>query len=141
MEHKILDSLNKKSHHQLKTMKICLENRKNLMDVGFSVNEGVFNKRQLRHLFEFYFFITLQCFYVYLVANTDEEYIISIFEIIVGILIFLLKVSLVLKNDNIFLCIDEMERIANRSKYIQFFNKQYIMIIDCLCKCSKIKIF
>lgn len=99
-----------------KTMKICGIVQKKLFQLGVGPNQRLFNKIQLKIIFEFTAALSSLCLYLVHTADTPEEYVNSIFITLAMTCISIGYFSITVQTENIFLIIDNMEQIIENRK-------------------------
>lgn len=103
-------------------MKVFQFNRKSIALSGFGPdqqknNNCLFNLNQLGYTMMFVIALNSVGTYVYLEASDIALYMDSFFILAVGFWICVCHVSLILKNDELFDAIDDVEKLVNKSEY------------------------
>lgn len=98
-------------------MNIFVTVKKNFASIGFIQGKGRFDLERWLRIFEGFLAIIMQCLYLVFDADTDEEYMDSMFMTTVGIFIYVCFLSVVLKTEMIFITIDEIQQFVNESKF------------------------
>ena len=109
-------------------MKIFQFTQRNFIVGGFIRGQRAFNLKQSVHILISFTFVVLQFLYLFRVASTPNEYMISIFMTTVGLLVFISFISIVFKYDKLFDFIDDIEQTGNESKNI--FNFHPILTVN-----------
>lgn len=91
--------------------------QKNFANIGFMRDKGRFHMEQWLRTFEGFLAIIMQCLYLPFDAVTIKEYMDSIFITSAGVLIYLAFLNAVLNTKMIFLSIDKIENLVNKSEF------------------------
>lgn len=89
----------------------------NLAIFGYKKNLRPFNKRQNTFLSISFLSVLSITTYLFYVANTPEEYLDSIYLVCVGNLMIISHFSTILKTKTVFVLIDEVEEVINKSEF------------------------
>lgn len=100
-----------------KKMKIFQQVQMNLASLGYRRNQSPFHKLQLWICAKAVLTVCSLCIYCVREANTNREYIVTIFMIASVLLINISRLSTLFENAAIFNLIDRIENIINGSKF------------------------
>lgn len=105
------------SANEIKSMEVLKTLKWSLQLLGYSsANRRAYSTRQIQIIFASILVLSLQCAYVFHVANTDQEYLESIFLLSMSIVIFICFVSTIGETAAIFQLIDTAENVFIESK-------------------------
>lgn len=90
---------------------------KNFAAIDFNKEKPRFHIRQCLRALEGFSGVTMQALYLFYNANTNKEFIDSIYMTSGGILIWVVYVDTILKTEMIYISIDEIEKKVNASKF------------------------
>lgn len=90
--------------------------QRNLALMGYSPNQRPFTKKQIQIGVTKALCISLHGINLIYVANTPKEYMQSIFDTSVTVLVFISFISTILKMNIIFILIDKLQALVNDSK-------------------------
>lgn len=131
-------------------MKIFQNVQKNLAFIGYSENQRPFKNRQLIFAFLSAWSIMAQFIYLFCIADTQKEFMEALFMTVASILIYISFLSTVLEMKTIFLLIDVVEKLINKSELFilstfetstEFFKTLYERTNQLAEKCSEIVYF
>lgn len=97
-------------------MKMFQNVKENLASIDFSAGGHWYDFQILFHIVKCTVALGLQFAYLFCVAVTPEEIMISIFTTAVGVLVFVSYLSIIPEMAEIFYVIDKIERTVNKSK-------------------------
>lgn len=102
---------------QTNRLKVFETVKTNLESVGFIREKGRFHTEQWLHTAQGFLANILLCLYLLFDADTVKEYMDSIFMSACGILVYVAYLNMVLNTEIFFNNIDEIENLANESKF------------------------
>ena len=102
-------------------MKIFKTVQKHLASLGYIKNQSSLNIRQLSICFLSIVAIISLSLYLFCFANTQKEFMDSIFMTVSGVLVFISNLSTANKLTTIFIFIDRTEQVINESKFLHSF--------------------
>lgn len=94
--------------------------KNNLASIGFVANQHPLHAKQLVNVARGFLALILQCLYLAFEANTDKEYMDSIFMTAVGIMIYSAHMSSIFKTASLFIFLDDLEHVVNERMSILF---------------------
>lgn len=100
--------------------------------MGYSSQERGISRQQIKHGFEAILIIILHFIYLFRVANTTEEYVHSIFMLVVIIGLFISFVSTAIKTVTIFDSFKRVEKIFNKGKVNVLLDKYIPSFLEIL---------
>lgn len=101
-------------------MKMFQNVKENLASIDFASNRHWYDFIILFHIVKCILALALQFAYLFCVAETPEEVMISIFTTAVGVLVFISYLSTASKMADIFSVIEKIQRIVNKRKLANF---------------------
>lgn len=117
----------KMSHRNPTAMKIFQTVRESFVLIYFSEDRRWFDIQMLANIVECILVLALQCIYLFHVADTPDELMHSIFYFTVGILVFISFMSTVQQIMDIFILMNKVEKVINKSELANWMYKIFFL--------------
>lgn len=100
---------------QMKTFQTV---RQNLTTIHFGADRHWFDAQILFNIFKCIVALILQFTYMFCVADTQTDFMDSIFTTAVGVLVFMSYMHIISKMADIYFVMDKIEKIVNKSEFM-----------------------